>query len=1013
MKPTSTLFVFVALPAALLAQSAGESSELNGIITDPSDAVVAGAAVTLRNPATGLERRVTSNNKGEYRFLVVPPGLYDIRVEKSGFRTETATGIRLSIGQVGTLDFRLQLGGQQETVEVSAETALLESERTQQANIVQQEFVRNLPIDRRDYLTFSLLAPGVVDSNALADNSDFRVTATPQSGLSFYGSNGRGNSVTLDGGGANNDSGGVRPTVSQEAVEEFQINRSNYTAELGGASGGVINIVSKSGTNQFRGSAFGYFRNQALDAGDPFARVLQADGSLKREKPPANRQQLGGSLGGPLSQDRTFFFGAVEGLRRDESNVVSVLTNRSIFGPTAEQEAILSRLPAAAAQQLRAALTSPPATVQLFEQNSGITPFDTSDLKFSLRLDHNPNQNNQLFFRHNFANLKETNASTRALVGSSRGSDYRLFDNTAVAGWTRVFSADLLNELRVQGSYLDQTVTSLENIGPELNINGFGFFNKDIFLPNISIEKKLEIKNAVSNFRNGHALKFGGVANLRHNRSDTKTFFGGRFTFGPLPGALVNAALASTTLTALQAFNLGLPQFYQQGFGDPVVSAFYPFYGLFAQDSWKVSPRLTLDFGLRYELDTRKAPLRTDRNNFAPRFGLAWDPFGDNRTVLRGGYGIFYSPTYFQIDYVVNALGIVNGRRQIPQVFSTIQTQGAASAANIYQTLRRQGVITLPRPTRPITESDLAQFGFQISQTGPVPPLSVLFESSPDYASAYSQQATFGIERQIGRDLSVGVSGIYTRTLKITRARDKNLLDAPVDPRLGIKVWRPQDFANPLIFQFNVYESTARAFYAGFIAEVRKRFSSRFSLAANYTLGKATDEVTDYNSDFQPFDQTNLRAERSLSAFDQRHKVVLYAVWQLPASFQLAPIFRANSGRPFNLLAGADLNSDRHPTTDRPAGAGRNTGLGPAFHTFDVRLAKRFLLSGDRRYLELTMEGFNVTNRLNYASINNTVGAITGPFNLTGRHDRSPSEPLGFTSAFESRRIQLGVRIMF
>ncbi|MBM3737582.1 MAG: TonB-dependent receptor [Acidobacteria bacterium] len=997
----------------LFPQTSAESAELTGVVTDPSGAPVPGVAVTLLNPATGFTREALTSGSGEYRVAGVSPATYAVRFEKDQFQSQSITDVHLAIGQVGALNVQLKVGQRSEVVEVTGEVALVETERTHEANTLGQEFVRNLPIDRRDYLTFSLLAPGVVDSKGVADNADYRVIQTPNSGLSFYGSNGRGNSVTIDGGESNDNAGGVRNTLSQEAVEEFQINRGGYSAEHGGASGGVINIVSKSGTNAFHGSTFGYFRNQRLDAGDPFARVLESGGALRRVKPDAKRQQLGGSLGGPIKQNRTFFFAAAEFLNRDESNVVSVLTDRSIFRPTAEQEAVLSRLPAAAAAPLRAALTSPASTIQLFERNSGITPFTTNDFKFSLRLDHLASEKNQFLFRSNYADVDETNASTRALVGSTRGYKFDDVSHTALIGWTHLLTPTVINDLRVQHAYTDQTVSTTEPLGPEININGFGFFNKDIFLPSIQLQRRTEFKHTLNLARGAHSIKLGQNINFRNNHGNVQTFFGGRFTFGPLPGALVNPALATVSLNGIQAFNLGLPQSYQQGFGDPIVRNTYPYFGYFAQDSWRVRPGLTLDFGIRYEFDKRKSPLPRDTNNFAPRFGFAWDPWRDGKTSVRGAYGIFYSPIYYQIDYVVNALGLVNGRRQIAQVLTTIQTPGPPAAQNIWQTLRRQGVIGLPVSSRGIETDDLRQFGINVSQTGPIPPLTVLFENSGDYVNPYSQHATLSLERQIGAATAVSASGIYVRSLKITRARDRNLLPAPVNPQLGIRVWRPQDFINPLLFQVNVYESTANAYYAALMLEFKRRLSRSFSLAANYTFSKATDEVTDFNSDFQPNDQTNLRAERALSAFDQRHKIVLYGLWRMPHQISVSPIFRANSARPFNLLAGADINADRHSTTDRPPGAGRNTGIGPAFVSLDLRLSKRLLLGSDARWLEFTAEGFNLSNTLNYSSVNNTVGVMAAPFHITGRHDRGPSDPLGFTSAHEPRRIQLGIRLAF
>jgi len=267
----------------------------------------------------------------------------------------------------------------------------------------------------------------------------------------------------------------------------------------------------------------------------------------------------------------------------------------------------------------------------------------------------------------------------------------------------------------------------------------------------------------------------------------------------------------------------------------------------------------------------------------------------------------------------------------------------------------------------------------------------------------------------------------------LTTSRYENLLPAPVNPAKGIQDWgvipsNPADnptgtkyFKQPLLFQDNVYESTASSFYHGLILEANKRFGRRFSFAGNYTFSKAIDETTDYNSDFQPNNQLCRRCERALSSFDQRHKVVLYALVQAPnggsgyrklfGDFTLTPIYRYSSSRPFNLLAGAELNNDRHNTTDRPFIAGRNIGIGPAFWTFDARLTRSIRLR-EHRTLELMFEAFNLFNNLNLASVNNTVGSAI-PSSLHGLGERTPSQPLGFTAAFDPRRIQLGLRLSF
>src|SRR5712692_4641634 len=328
------LFVFALglLPASPVAsaQGVGASADLAGTVTDPSGADVPNAKVTVLDTAKGLQRSVVTDEHGFYHLSGLAPASYKLSVEHAGFQTEVIPSLSLTVGQTLGLDFHLKLAGLSGQVEVSSELPAVETERGSQANTLTQDDIAQLPIDRRDYLTFTLLLPGVSDSTRLADDQDFRVKQTPQSGLSFYGSNDRGNSITVDGGETSGDSGGVRLTLSQDAVQEFQVNRSNYAADLGAASGASINIVSKSGTNDLHGRIYSYFRNDGMDARDPFAfsqALTPADPfSLTAQGQPTknslSRYQFGGTVGFPIKKDQTFLFIAFEGLRQDAQNAV-------------------------------------------------------------------------------------------------------------------------------------------------------------------------------------------------------------------------------------------------------------------------------------------------------------------------------------------------------------------------------------------------------------------------------------------------------------------------------------------------------------------------------------------------------------------------------------------------------------------------------------------------------------------------------------------------------------------
>src|SRR5438034_5391718 len=302
--------------ANLFAQGVGASGDIKGIIKDSSGAVMQNVAVAIVETDKGIRHTVATDSTGQYRLTGLAPANYEVSAAVPGFESQVRKNVVLNLGETVIVDFQMEVSGGKEIVEVLAGSPVVDTARGSQAGVLEQQAIRELPIDRRDYLTFALLMPGVSNSNTIADNADFRVKQTPQSGLSFYGSNGRGNNITVDGGEANDDAGGVRLNVSQDAVQEFQINRSNYSAELGGASGAAINIATKSGTNTLHASLYGFFRNDAMDARDPFAfspALKPGQFSLTASGLPIknalNRQQFGGTIGFPI-KIRRFYLSA-------------------------------------------------------------------------------------------------------------------------------------------------------------------------------------------------------------------------------------------------------------------------------------------------------------------------------------------------------------------------------------------------------------------------------------------------------------------------------------------------------------------------------------------------------------------------------------------------------------------------------------------------------------------------------------------------------------------------------
>jgi hypothetical protein len=758
--------------------------------------------------------------------------------------------------------------------------------------------------------------------------------------------------------------------------------------------------------------------------------------------------------------------------------------------------------------------------VNQLESNGGLFNYNTREYLFSGRLDHHFSEANSVTLGYRYGHDLEENPDVQSLTGFSAGSTIHNYDNNLQAAWYHVFSPRTENEFRFQWDYNSFNVIPNEPGQVGLQIASFANnLGTNIFLPNLTILRRYEIADNVTLIRGTHTIKFGGNELLRGNHTESHTFLPGRFVFGPLPGALLSPQLAAVELNSLQGASLGLPQVYQQGFGNPDYPAYTrPLSGLYLQDSWKITSNFTLNYGLRYEIDSQYRPLNTYYGDVAPRLSFAWDPFKDHKTVVRGGYGIFYGPVDAQIPQVDLSLGVLNknkstvenqnNKAQVPdQVNNAVGTCGIGVAAlgpagiivpgtgaspcnryisiyvdplpasplpflqnsaTVFQTLFAAGLIQCAVPTAgnnacitpqslgPVTAGGVFPqplgSGIFVQNTGQLSPLTVLFSNPPNYKPPYSQQAALGIEREITPGFSVSVSFIYSHTLRLPVAIDTNLLpstpmstvtlangksvsyrnwnlSAATDPLGGTEglPCAPNPFAcfvNPLIIQNNQYTSASSGLYEGGILEVHKRFNNNFSFFGNYTYSKAFDTGTDFNTDFGPQDPTNLGLDRALSEFDERNKVVLAGVINSPwkravlSGFQLSPIFQYHSGHPFNLLAGGAVNGDNHITNERPIGAPRDTGLGPNYIDFDMRLSWQHKL-GEKLSLQLTAEGFNIANRTNYASVNNEVSPLFGfapgftTFNVHGSSALSPSTPLGFTSALPKREIQLGLRMNF
>ena len=890
IKSLQLSFLLIAsLVSANVAQGQAQSNaaDLQGFVKDASGAVIPNASVTARNPLTNVSRTTTTNDEGLYRIVNLPPGDYEITVEAPNFKKAVLTKVTITVGQRADVDVSLETGQISESVTISNATAeIIETSKTAIATTIDQQRIENLPINERNYLAFALTTSTVGRDNGRP------IGPAPTTGLNFGGQRGRSNLVQVDG--ADNTDNSVnasRSTVSQEAVQEFQVVTNSFAPEFGRSAGGVVNVVTKSGTNDFRGNVFGFLRHRSFQARNAFAPI---------ENPPFTRTQYGVTLGGPLDKNRTFFFFAFEQRRRNESgfftsSVAQGLTAsasipaipglnpvaRTFSNITAPQAAYINSLVAtgnAAAicgARAYAFFASSGGSTALTGSNSLTSPNDgslcpaispilpgaigprfilsgapvpsgttnaagefiafrplrnlqtvfpvTDRTTFnSFRLDHSITPTNQLSFRFGYNPSLISGIQVESQNQSLGQNDFsrtgiqKLRDFSAVTTLTSTISDRMINEARFNFGERRATFKSQNGDAVAFNISGTAFIGRELFSPVIRTETRYEFTDNVNLVAGNHNFKFGGdFAFVRIPEAVFELNFAGLFNFGGLSATTLNSGFAGAPdFTPVQQYGLGFPTNFIQGFGNPVSKISNKPIAFFAQDSWKIRPNLTVNYGVRYDVElTQQIPalgfrdplsginlsasdvlaaqdalgvqqgIPRDKNNWAPRLAIAWDPKNNGKTVIRAAFGLFY-------DHPLLAIGFNSDIADAVQQQQGILTPGSPSQTALLNAVQVfQGTVCPPGgPVTPVCPAGVVtpgvaagsqyQFGRQRfnDQTfpgfGPVLPFTLPVQKSFEYA--YANQGNFTIERELTKDMTLSASYIFVGAHHLPHPLDIN-----------------------------------------------------------------------------------------------------------------------------------------------------------------------------------------------------------------------------------------------
>ena len=908
------------LCAAVLHAQTGTSFTLQGTVFDPSGAAVPGATVTVKNVSLGLVRTVQADTQGYYIFAALPlTGEYQIVVEAPGFATETKQGLTFEANAAAVVNFTLRTGAVTENVVVTAQAPLVDSTRSEVEHTVGERSVQDLPLNGRNFFDYMSLTPGVVRVGGGSGN----VTLNGQ---------GRRNLTILADGVTNQlreirtlggDLAGANGTFSLDVVQQVQVITNAFSAEFGRSLSGVVNVITKSGTNEFHGDVFVYERPGTIDAGDP----------ITKRNPDLSRQQWGGTFGGPIIKNKTHFVGNYEQTRQTQQAV-----------------GIISPLE-----------TNPSSFLDV--------PFH--ELKTFGKVDHQLSPSNRLEGRYSLVRSRGDNQGVGGFFTSDRASAVQDFTQNVEASLTSVITPRIVNEFRFAFTK-DKFDDFQEVVGPQLppdfskvsvavNRPGVGFAGTDPSLPQNLNEKGLHWIDKLSHNVGRHNLKYGGEVSAYFRFVTFFNNFVGTYNFA-----------AGTPFPFNPNDPRTFPVNYQQAFGVSGLNFREALLGLFFQDDFNFTPGLTFNLGLRYDYET----LMRDTNNFAPRFGFAWDPRKDGKTVVRGSFGIF---------------------------FATIET----SLINRESNSGPQGIVTISlTPSDPLFPTFPNRFtslptGAKIIRNDVFIPI-VRGLSQKDFPQSvgdkfgglrvnpYSEQLDFGIQRQLASNLVMSVDYTMVRGLKLLRTEDLNeppfFMVGPGHTRTQAQADALRPFGvpsrvpGPLGVDFGgfrrllIQESGDSSIYHAMTVRFTKRFSRSFGVDGFYTFSKAVSNSDNFReNDSLHFDPTNYRLDRALADQDRRHNFVVNGIWELPFRFRLGGIFSAVSGIHYTGVTGGDPMGLATSRGERPGALGRNTFTGRRTVNLDANVAKDFKVR-ERHIFEARFEVFNTFNHFNIAGVNNVIG---------------------------------------